>query len=202
MKITPGNMAALSYGVGGIAELASGFAGMRTGQARANYQRTAAGINRDFARMQGADVRERGEKAARKTLADGRRIKGAQRAAMAAQGVDVATGSAADLQAETDVLSALDANEIRSSAWMQAWGIEANADNEYAASLSGASAVDYEVNSTLAVGGLRALSQWGMIPGALDRKRGAVTGQQWDGKGVPPWISGGTAMPAWISGGK
>lgn len=176
MKISSGNMAALNYGLSGFGELAAGWAGSRVASARAGYQRQAAEINLDFAKMQGANVRERGEKAARKTEAQGRRIQGAQRAALAGQGVEVNSGSAADVQVETEVLSKLDANEIRTSAWMQAWGIEANADNEFAASNVAANALDFEGANTLAVGGIRAASQWGMIPGALDLKQSAPRG--------------------------
>jgi hypothetical protein len=164
-------MAALGYGLAGAGELAAGWAGSRMTAARAGYQRQAAGTNRRFSRLQAADVRERGEKAARKVQAQGRRVQGAQRAAMAAQGVDVSTGSAADLQVETETLSQLDANEIRTSAWMQAWGIESNAENDYASAMVGANALDFEASNTLAVGGIRALSQWGMIPSALDMKQ-------------------------------
>lgn len=174
MKIDHGNMAALSYGVGAAAEIAAGWAGSRVAQARAGYQRQAAGINRDFAKMQAADVRVRGDKAAQRATAQGRRVQASQRAGYAAQGVDVGSGSAADVQADTALQAELDANEIRTSAFMQAWGIEANAENEFASAQAGADALEFDANSTLAVGGLRALSQLGMVPSALDWKRGGA----------------------------
>lgn len=168
MKLSNEQFAALQYGASGIAELGAGFAQMRVGQARANYQRVVGEANRKFADLQAEDVVRRGEKAARARQAEGRRVQGAQRAAMAAQGIDIASGSAADIQAETETLTALDANEIRNSSWMQSWGIKANAENDYATAMAGADALDFDARSGLAIGGMRAMGQFGQAYRALD----------------------------------
>lgn len=153
--MTPEQLSALAIAAGGVSDLASGYTGMKLGQARANYQRVAAGINRDFAFLQANDVRARGNKAAQDRLAVGRRLVGTQRAAYAGQGVDVSKGSAADVQVDTATQVALDANEIQASAWRQAWGLEAQGENDYNAAMTGAQATDFDAANTFATGGIR-----------------------------------------------
>lgn len=60
-------------------------------------------------------------------LAHGERLVGAQEAAQAAGGLQVDVGSAADLRAETERLTAFDALEIRKAAYLEAWGYETQA---------------------------------------------------------------------------
>lgn len=50
------------------------------------------------------------------------RLKGAQRAAQAANGVDLGVGSAAEVQTSTDTLGEIDANTVAYNALRSAWG--------------------------------------------------------------------------------
>ena len=64
----------------------------------------------------------------RTTMAAGR-TRSAQRAALAANGVAIGEGSAAELQASTDIVKELDVNQIKSNALNQAWGYRMQASN-------------------------------------------------------------------------
>lgn len=177
MALSPEQLSALAIGTGGLAELGAGYAGMRAGRARAGYARTAAGINRDFARLQAGDVRERGGKAATELLRRANRLAGTQRANLAAQGIDVNSGSALDAQVDSQVQARLDANEMTSSAWRQAWGMEAQAENEYASDLAGADAMDFDADSTFLTGGLRFVNSLARGYDALDLKKKLPSGR-------------------------
>lgn len=62
------------------------------------------------------------------TLQSGQ-LKSRQRAAMAANGIDLGTGSAAELQASTDIMTQIDANTIEANAVRAAWGQRTQALN-------------------------------------------------------------------------
>jgi hypothetical protein len=68
------------------------------------------------------DAYSRGEKEASQAYGKGQKVRAAQRAATAASGIEVGTGSAAQLEAETSLLSEMDMIQIRSNAWQEAWG--------------------------------------------------------------------------------
>jgi hypothetical protein len=57
------------------------------------------------------------------------RVKGSQKAALAANGVDLGVGSAAEVQASTAALAETDANTIEANALRSAWGYRTQAMN-------------------------------------------------------------------------
>lgn len=56
-------------------------------------------------------------------------MKSTQRASLAANGVDLGEGSAAEIQASTDILKEIDANTLNSNAVRSAWGYRTQATN-------------------------------------------------------------------------
>ncbi|HJV76578.1 MAG TPA: hypothetical protein VJ654_20360 [Noviherbaspirillum sp.] len=56
-------------------------------------------------------------------------LKGSQRAAMAANGIDLGTGNAAEIVASTDIMKEIDSNTINASAVRSAWGARTQAMN-------------------------------------------------------------------------
>lgn len=56
-------------------------------------------------------------------------LKSRQRTALAANGVDIGTGSAAELQASTDIMKEMDVNQINANAVRAAWGMRTQATN-------------------------------------------------------------------------
>lgn len=84
--------------------------------------------NARIADMQADDALDRGRKAEGRHRVDVRRTIGAQRARLAASGVDIsADGSAIDLVADTARMGELDALTIRNNAAREAWGYKTQA---------------------------------------------------------------------------
>lgn len=59
-----------------------------------------------------------------------RGLVGKQRAAFAAQGIDVSSGTAMDLQDETQQAGTMDEATVRKNAFREAWGLTKQASNE------------------------------------------------------------------------
>lgn len=87
-------------------------------QAQANIARINAQM---MERQYQATLRASERAIVSKTMAAGQ-VKSAQRAALAANGVAVGEGSAAELQASTDIVKEMDVNQMRSNALNEAWG--------------------------------------------------------------------------------
>lgn len=98
-------------------------------EAQSAFYRSQAEINARFAEMQAEFTLKQGTKAARQYQKQVSQVVGEQRAQMAAQGIDVNTGSAADIQQETAEIGALDAMTIKNNAWRQAFGFQQEALN-------------------------------------------------------------------------
>ena len=129
-----------------ISTVANSFAESESIKAEGIYQEGIHNVNAAFAKIQAADSIERGEKLAkevsrisrRKVTAmrrAGRQVRGSQRVSFAAQGIEVDSGSAADIQAETQTIedfnaedirraAALDALTIRNNAWRESFGFK------------------------------------------------------------------------------
>jgi len=56
-------------------------------------------------------------------------LKSRQKVALAASGVDLGVGNAAEIQASTDMMKEIDVNTIQSNAWRTAWGQRVQAQN-------------------------------------------------------------------------
>jgi hypothetical protein len=107
-----------------VTSLASGIAGA-VGRER------AAGRQRNFARQMADDVIAQGERQAEFATMDLRRLRGAQTAAIAAQGIDPTSGSAAQIAAQTEKFGQQDIEQIRMNAAREAWGIRTQANLNY-----------------------------------------------------------------------
>lgn len=112
--------------------------------------------NARIAEAQAEDALVRGEQDVTR-----RRIKtegqiGAQRARLAAQGVDINVGSAAEIQAETAALSELDVVTIRNNAAREAWGYRTQAADYRARGRIARTEGTYDALGTLLTTGARA----------------------------------------------
>lgn len=95
------------------------------GDAQASVYETNALIQR----LRAEDAIRRGDIEAKKAKESANRLIGSQRAAMGAQGIDIESGSALDIQKETAELGAMDVLNIKNNAWREAWGLRAEATN-------------------------------------------------------------------------
>lgn len=91
--------------------------------------KTAAAVGRNnqiMAEYAAQDAVKRGDEAAMRQQQRARQIMGAQRAGMAAKGLDLGEGTAAELQDQVDFFGAVDAQTARSNARRDAWAARAS----------------------------------------------------------------------------
>ena len=94
-----------------------------------DYQKDMYDFNSNIAKLQGEDAIKRGEREAIRYEKKGQQAIGASRAALAAQGVDVSSGSALDVQTDIAEQAAVGAVTIRNNAWREAWGYKVQAES-------------------------------------------------------------------------
>lgn len=96
---------------------------------QADYQAGVLGLNADLADRAAADSIARGREAQSRSRASTRQLVGAQRATLAAQGVDVGVGSAADIGLDTAELGEMDTLTLAINAQREAYGFKVEAVN-------------------------------------------------------------------------
>ncbi len=109
------------------AGIANGYTQSNAIQAQSSYDKAAAAENARILERQAADAEERGAKDASLIGRRASQIQGAQQARLAAQGLDVTSGSAVDYQAETGVMSEMDKLTARNNAVREAYGYRSQA---------------------------------------------------------------------------
>jgi len=105
--------------------------------------------NAQLARKQAKQAIAAGEVQVQGLNRQARRIQGQQRASAAGQGVDVGTGSAADVQEETARLAGEDIARVRNNASLEAFGFQSRAFNEERAGSAARRAGAFRAGSTL-----------------------------------------------------
>ena len=96
----------------------------------AEYNAQIANNNAIIASQQRSTTLQQGDVEAQKSMRDQAQMIGAQRAQMAANGIDLTQGSAQDILASTKFLGGIDVNTIQSNAARQAWGYEVQGMND------------------------------------------------------------------------
>lgn len=121
------------------------------------FQKDQYLFNSKLAGIQADQALERGDRQASQLLAQGRKIQGSQRAAAAANGVDVNSGSAADLQGEAQDAVMMDYNMAKNNAWREAWGYKVQATDLKGQGNLASLAAQNQANNTMLTGGLQAV---------------------------------------------
>jgi hypothetical protein len=148
----------VGQGIGGIG---TAIAQSSAIEASGNFSKAQFEFNSKLADLQAGDAIQRGFKAASAYLKSARRLRGAQRASLAGQGVDLGEGSALEIQKDTQHLSEIDAMTIRNNAWQEAWGFKMQAlDLTGRANFTGISS-RFDSTNTLLAGGMNALRNFG-----------------------------------------
>jgi len=165
-----GNAAGVSsqasmYGSGasaiqGVGSLASAYAESESLKAQGDYQRAVSQMNAEIAEDQAQDATKRGESAVRDLERDTKQKIGAQRAALAASGVKVDSGSAAQIQQDTELLAVEDARTLRNNAVREAWGFKSQAVNMRSQGNFASLAARNQASNTLLAGGMRAVGNF------------------------------------------
>ncbi len=108
----------------GLAAGAYGSYQQAQGQkALAGYNAQVAANNATLSEYAAQDATRRGEEEVAAIRRNADMLKGSQRASMAARGLDLAEGTAAELQDQTDFFALTDTNTARNNARREAWSI-------------------------------------------------------------------------------
>lgn len=160
-----------SMAQGGL-QLFSAFQDAARRKLQGRYQKEALDFNADVADFGAEQAIKRGAEEAGEIRRAGSQVKGSQRAALAAQGVDVDTGTAADLQAETEQITQSDMRTATNNAWLESWGLRADAQKSRHAGRMAEMGANADANATLLAGGLQAA---GSFLKSADYARGGLS---------------------------
>lgn len=116
--------------VGAGLAVVGGVQQARAAKAAGEAQAQADETNARIGRTQAEQARQIGNMEEERQMRRVRAAVATQRATQAANGLDVNSGTALDLQAETAGFGAADALNLRSNAIRQAWGFEVGAVND------------------------------------------------------------------------
>lgn len=116
--------------IGGAASSGIGsYFGAATQKITLQGQAAIADSNARMAELAAQSVLLQGQRQAGAVTLRAGQLKSSQRAAMAANGVDLGVGSAAELQASTDVMKEIDKDTVEANAVLNAWGYRTQAVN-------------------------------------------------------------------------
>lgn len=118
-----GEFSAASVGFSVLSGILSGMAKYQAGKANAATDRG----NAVLAERAAGDAVLRGQHAAALAKMRGGAVKGQQKAAVAASGASVSSGSALDLLADTSLMTDMEVSTISSNAAREAWGYRSQA---------------------------------------------------------------------------
>lgn len=132
MGFNPAQMAQVSMMgsvAGGITSAFGAFSGAQAQKSGLKAQAGIADTNARIAEMSAQSTLDAGQKeSGRYTLQVGN-LKSKQRAAMAANGVDLGVGNAAETLASTEIIKEIDKNQIEANSIRSAWGLRTQATN-------------------------------------------------------------------------
>ena len=144
-----------------LALMAAGTAMSAYGQYQQGQSAKDAGqYNAKMAEYGAQDAQRRGEEEAAGIQRKAASLKSTQRASMAAKGLDVGYGTAADLQDETDFFGQMDASTARYNAASQAWNYRAQGQLARAEGSAAAYNAKLGAAGTLLSGAGKVASKW------------------------------------------
>lgn len=145
----------------GASSFASSYAQATAAELQGDFQKSQYEANAKFSELRAEDAIRRGDREAIEVKKAGKRVIGSQRAALAAQGIEVDSGTAVEVQADTAGMAAEDALRAKNNAWREAWGYRVEAANARGQGRWAAMAAENTARSTLVTGGLKAATQVG-----------------------------------------
>ena len=150
--------------VGGMATSAIGsYFSAATQKATLKGQAAIADTNARIAELGAQSVLLQGQQQVGALSLNAGRLKSAQRAAMAANGIDLGVGSAVELQASTDIMKEIDMATVEANAVRGAFGYRTQAmnfENEAMAKLATAGAISpFGAMSTSLLGSVGSVAQ-------------------------------------------
>lgn len=105
------------------------YYGAKSQKSSLEFQAQLDDINARLAESSAQSILFQGQREEQRSRLQTAQVKSAQRVALAANGVDLTEGSAAELLTTTDVMGEVDANTINANAVRAAWGQRSQATN-------------------------------------------------------------------------
>ena len=115
-------------------------------------------FNAAIADIQANQAIKRGDESAQRYLASAKQVIGKQRAGFGAQGIEIDSGSAIEIQNDTASIATTDAATIRNNAFLEAWGYKSQSAQYSAAGRFASASGNFNSRMTLVNGGMRALT--------------------------------------------
>lgn len=122
---------------------------------KAGLDKVRAETNQKILNLKAEQTISEGEKQALEMKKRGNKLIGEQRAAAAASGVVVDSGSAGQLTEETDLMSTIDAERIKNNAALEAFGYRSQGINEVIQARAAQSAARIKQSNTLLGGAIK-----------------------------------------------
>lgn len=125
MGMNTGQMGTASLALqaaGAGASMANSYYGAKMQRDALRAQAATAEINARIAELGAESTLNQGKQQVANLTMQAGQLKGAQRTAMAARGVDLGEGSAAEIQVTTDLMKDIDAQTAKANAVRSAWG--------------------------------------------------------------------------------
>lgn len=123
---------------------------------QADAEKKQAEINNKIMNLKAKQAAENGEVGAAKLKAQANKMQGSQRAALAASGVVVDYGTAADIQDETSLFSSIDAEKIKNNAMLEALGYKMQGANILMQGEFNSMALNNKAQNSLLTGAIKA----------------------------------------------
>lgn len=158
----------------GASVLATGVGGALAAKGAYDQGQVAKQVGRNnqvMAEYAAQDAQRRGEEDAIKARQRASAVKGAQRASMAAKGLDLGVGTAAELQDQTDFFGETDIGTARNNAARDAWSARAGGRNARAQGDAAARQGNLQAAGTILSTGGSVASKW-YTPGTTGAKAG------------------------------
>lgn len=116
-------------GAGAISNATGAYFSARNSKIALNGQAELADINARIAELGAQQELRNGQQQVGRLTMQAGQMKSAQRVALAANGVDLGEGNAAEIQASTDIMKEIDKNTVEANAIRSAWGYRTQATN-------------------------------------------------------------------------
>lgn len=123
------------------------------------YMDRMSNVNKMFNDNLAKEAIARGDEQASMLGRKTKQLIGTQRVNLAAQGIELDSGSALDIQQDTAKLSKIDEIKIRNNAWKEAWGIKTQGMLQDIQIKTNRQALINKGQSTLTTGGIQAATQ-------------------------------------------
>lgn len=130
MGLKGGALSLGAQGVGGAMEAVGSYYGALSQKSALNYQAALAELNAQQSEKSAQQELYRGNEAVAQSTLRAGQVKSSQRAAMAANGVDLGVGSSVEILTSTDMAKDQDKNTIEANAIRSAWGYRVQATNQ------------------------------------------------------------------------